>query len=84
MVKRAAQPPVRSGTGACRRVDVAGVAAWAAPMVIYRPIRNPGPKPRSCRTPPRTRPPVAAVWGSPLQGEAASSNQHMEFDILVT
>ena len=32
---------------------------------------------------PRT-PPVAAVWGSPLQGQAASSNQHMEFEILLS
>ena len=32
---------------------------------------------------PRT-PPVAAVWGLPLQGQAASSNQHMEFEILLS
>ena len=25
---------------------------------------------------------AAAVWGLPLQGQAVSSNQHMEFEIL--
>ena len=50
---------------------------------------NPGPKSRSCRrtatdVPGPHRRPLFAVWGSPLQGQAASSNQHMEFDILLS
>ena len=47
-------------------------------MLIPTRARSPGAAGR-----PRT-PPVAAVWGLPLQGQAASSNQHMEFEILLS
>ena len=58
--------------------DAKEVRLWAVPMLIPTRARSPGAAGR-----PRT-PPVAAVWGLPLQGQAASSNQHMEFEILLS